>query len=344
MSLSKDFRELKDTISSALVGTTRAAGQISNEDLAFHRSSNPSIATLLDRQNARLLKLARELTKAATRGTEVPAPQLRDAESVDENWKSIVDVFDNVLEKADACLDEFTGSIKRLSPGLEEQIQKVAPAQKKPEHGKFNHSQDMIKPQLLFEDVPNNNDETPFRPLLRSKPHATMPLEESLGLTDSSDESKQYDAHFYLSMQNVPPQLKHLIDVKLRCRHPYDLEIRTARYPPSTFVKADPIPYLSFDDTKATFVDTPEAVATMLADLQQAKEIAIDLEHHDEHSYTGMVSLMQISTRTKDWIVDTLKPWRKDLQVLNEVFTDPNILKVCCSYRILAISSKLIGI
>ena len=66
----------------------------------------------------------------------------------------------------------------------------------------------------------------------------------------------------------------------------------------------------------------------MLAELRTAKEIAIDLEHHDARSYIGLVSLMQISTREKDWIVDTLKPWRQDLQVLNEVFTDPKILKV----------------
>lgn len=75
-------------------------------------------------------------------------------------------------------------------------------------------------------------------------------------------------------------------------------------------------------------VDTLEDVHVMLEELKQAKEIAIDLEHHDEHSYIGIVSLMQISTREKDWIIDTLKPWRQDLAVLNEVFTDPKILKV----------------
>jgi exosome complex exonuclease RRP6 len=66
----------------------------------------------------------------------------------------------------------------------------------------------------------------------------------------------------------------------------------------------------------------------MLQELKAAKEIAVDLEHHDLHTYTGIVCLMQISTREKDWIVDTLKPWREKLQVLNEVFTDPKILKV----------------
>lgn len=68
----------------------------------------------------------------------------------------------------------------------------------------------------------------------------------------------------------------------------------------------------------------------MLQELKSTKEIAVDLEHHDEHSYIGLVSLMQISTRDKDWVVDTLKPWREELQILNEVFTDPSILKVSC--------------
>lgn len=71
----------------------------------------------------------------------------------------------------------------------------------------------------------------------------------------------------------------------------------------------------------------------MLRDLKIAREIAVDLEHHDVHSYVGLVSLMQISTREKDWIVDTLVPWREDLQVLNEVFTDPRIIKVSLYVR-----------
>jgi len=66
----------------------------------------------------------------------------------------------------------------------------------------------------------------------------------------------------------------------------------------------------------------------MLEELRNATEIAIDLEHHDIHSYIGIVSLMQISTRDHDWIVDTLKPWRRKLAILNEVFANPNILKV----------------
>jgi len=94
------------------------------------------------------------------------------------------------------------------------------------------------------------------------------------------------------------------------------------------YEQSEPQPYKPFETTTATFVDTPEALAMMLAELKTAKEIAIDIEHHDNRSYIGLVSLMQISTRDKDWIVDTLKPWRRRLECLNEVFADPSIIKV----------------
>ena len=66
----------------------------------------------------------------------------------------------------------------------------------------------------------------------------------------------------------------------------------------------------------------------MVQELKKATEIAVDLEHHDARTYTGIVCLMQISTRNKDWIIDTLRPWREELQILNQVFTDPKIVKL----------------
>lgn len=99
-------------------------------------------------------------------------------------------------------------------------------------------------------------------------------------------------------------------------------------YPKSVYQKAEPIMYQPVESTQATWVDTYEGVLEMLEELKKAKEIAVDLEHHDYRTYVGLVSLMQVSTRDKDWIVDTLKPWRHKLEVLNEVFADPSIVKV----------------
>lgn len=113
-----------------------------------------------------------------------------------------------------------------------------------------------------------------------------------------------------------------------RYNHPYEVEIQEMEYPDRVYQRAEPILYSPINEAEATWVDTYEGVLDMLVELKEAKEIAIDLEHHDYRTYVGLTCLMQISTRSKDWIVDTLKPWRHRLEVLNEVFADPSIVKV----------------
>uniref|UniRef100_S4R5X1 3'-5' exonuclease domain-containing protein n=1 Tax=Petromyzon marinus TaxID=7757 RepID=S4R5X1_PETMA len=49
--------------------------------------------------------------------------------------------------------------------------------------------------------------------------------------------------------------------------------------------------------------------------------------HHSYRSFLGITCLMQISTRKEDFIIDTLM-LRDDLHILNEAFTNPNIVKV----------------
>ena len=85
-------------------------------------------------------------------------------------------------------------------------------------------------------------------------------------------------------------------------------------------------PPKAFEDTPFTWVATPEDLAQLLPKLQQAPEIAVDLEHHSYRSYYGFVCLMQISTREEDFIIDALA-LREELEDLNEIFVDPTIVK-----------------
>jgi exosome complex exonuclease RRP6 len=221
--------------------------------------------------------------------------------------------------------------------------------------GNAFRNQNLLKPQLAFDVKPDNNDNSPWKPLLTTKPHAIQPLEESLNTFTNEFDQIQYDYSTFLPLLLLPPTpstpeglsksqrdrfRKHMKKFKtvgstigetdnlFRYRHPYETEILHLIYPEAVYKKADPVPYLPVDTTSAVFVDTLEGVLEMLEELKTATEIAVDLEHHDTRSYVGLVSLMQISTRNKDWIVDTLKPWRQNLQVLNEVFADPKIVKV----------------
>ena len=122
MDQSQDFKSLQEQVQSALIATTRTAGQISSEDLGFQRSLNPEVGTALDEQNQRLLALSTSLLKSAASISELRAPVLEDADDVENNWRSVVDVIDSLLEKTDTCLDEYTGMIKRREQPNSDQV------------------------------------------------------------------------------------------------------------------------------------------------------------------------------------------------------------------------------
>lgn len=195
----EEFVPFQERVTSKLVQTTRTVGQLAAEDLNFHRTSSAEIADSLDEQSARLLSLTSSLLKVATAGTDVRAPALHNEESIEDNWRGVVDVIDSLLEKADACLDEFTGVIKKLSPSQQEQDAAIG---KKQAPSKFPSIYDygpskIPKPQLQFDRAPDNTDVSPFRPLLKSKPHAIVPLEESLQLVDSGTQPPLYVYPFF---------------------------------------------------------------------------------------------------------------------------------------------------
>lgn len=354
MDPSQDFKSLQDKIQASLVSTTKAVQRIANEDLGFQRTVNPSTGDRLEEQSTRLLSLSNDLLKSAAVATgQKTVGDLEDAEDVDIQWRSIVDVIDGLLEKADICLDEYTGLVKRKSDFPE-----TGPQQKKAKTNErldFNFRRaNIIKPQNAFEKQVDNFAAGPWKPLLTQKPHSVVPLEDSLSLEVDENSQKQYDYTFSLASiisnwagkplrelsrrasGRFPRKTGKLqkmgyiknTDSQFRFKHPYEKEVTNLKYPDTTYEIRDPIPYQPIDTTSATWVDTYEGVLEMLEELKGATEIAIDLEHHDYRSYHGLLSLMQISTREKDWIVDTLRPWRHRLEVLNEVFADPKILKV----------------
>ncbi|KAK1705060.1 exonuclease [Colletotrichum lupini] len=298
MASPQDFKSLQDKIQAALVATVKSVNRVSAEDLPFQRAVNPSVGDDLDAKTTRILELSTTLLKSAAEVCGLNAPDLEDPDDVDMRWRSIVDVVDSVLEKADTSIDEYTGALKRKDAPATD----AAPQSKKPKTaGGVVRSANITKPQLHFDQPVDNSAQ--WKPLITEKPHATVPLEKSLITSETEEGFVQY-------------------------KHPYEAEILEAKYPDRVYEQAEPIPWQPVEGTEAIYVDTYEGVLKMLKDLKKAKEIAVDLEHHDFRTYVGLTSLMQISTREQDWIVDTLKPWRQQLQVLNEVFADPSIIKV----------------
>lgn len=153
---------------------------------------------------------------------------------------------------------------------------------------------------MKFKDAINNSNSTPFQRKIKYKPHAQMPLDENIVFEDGVEKSLE---------------------------HPYIYEINHLKHSQSMYEIKEPIPYSPLEDSTATWVDTESGLEEMMKALEDAEEIAVDLEHHNYRSFQGFTCLMQLSTRKRDFIIDTLE-LRDKLWRLNEYFADPNILKV----------------
>lgn len=65
----------------------------------------------------------------------------------------------------------------------------------------------------------------------------------------------------------------------------------------------------------------------MVVSLKGSTEIAVDLEHNSLRTYKGLVCLIQLSSRSQDWVIDALA-LRDEMGLLRGVMEDPKIVKV----------------
>lgn len=75
------------------------------------------------------------------------------------------------------------------------------------------------------------------------------------------------------------------------------------------------------------WVDTEGKLQELAEKLEASTEFAVDLEHHSYRSYLGFTCLMQVSTRTEDFLIDALE-LRHAMPLLATAFSDPKIVKV----------------
>lgn len=197
-----------------------------------------------------------------------------------------------------AFWDDFESNIDTIYEKVDIALEKHDPNLQIKSHGSILSSKSIRKPQIDFDDKVDNSEAKPFRPKLRSKPFSIRLLEDLL-VTDPIGRFEQ----------------------------PYQHEIMAQKYPDWIFEERTPSEPHDWDSRPATFVTTTDQLMTMISTLKASSSIAVDLEHHDLRSYYGLTCLMQISDRNQDWLVDVLA-LRSEVGSLNEVFANPNIIKV----------------
>ncbi|CAK9438419.1 uncharacterized protein LODBEIA_P26430 [Lodderomyces beijingensis] len=293
-----------------LMPVIRAASSLAAQDVKFHKSVDASVGKEIDQRSEELLSIVNGLLRC-TSSSDNRVERLKFGEdniASDSAWNPIGNIIDSIFEKIDYTIDQRDRSLSNSGQPQKQYLEDGLHGSKGQDDEKNGR---IAKPQLLFKTPVDNSEQEPFKPKLTSKPNALQSLESVSKLVNPAPVYED-------TVEIVEPAFYP---------HPYQFEIDQQPYPAAVLEKAEPIPPTDWATTQAIWVDTVEALDIMIEELERSEAIAVDLEHHDYRSYYGLVCLMQISNREKDWVIDTLA-LRDELSKLNVVFTNSNIVKV----------------
>lgn len=318
----KDQNDPLKDLAPKLAGLIRLSSALNGKDINFYKSIDKNIKEGANHATNELADLINRVVRSAiTISTDLdPAEfQIKTGDENDaKNMKVIGNVLDSLSESTELSLagykraKEQPGSVQESARGsqgdgftyLEDGDASIDAAVP----GKDGSGPLIKKPQVAFNPPIDNSEKHPFLPHIDSKPHAQIPFAETMKLVPATEE--------------VPEHYNN----------PYSYEIMHSKYPEWIF-KPIKHPYTSVPwkgSPVPKWIDRPEQLDDLIAELCQCKVIGVDLEHHDYRTYYGLTSLMQITTDSgHDYLVDPLSPsLLPHLHRLNAAFADPNIIKV----------------
>uniref|UniRef100_A0A8I6AK66 Exosome complex component 10 n=1 Tax=Rattus norvegicus TaxID=10116 RepID=A0A8I6AK66_RAT len=323
----------------SVVAVTKASGGLPQvgDEYDFYRSF-PAFQAFCETQGDRLLQcMSRVMQYHGCRSNIKDRSKVTELE---DKFDLLVDTNDVILERVGILLDEASGVNKHQQPVLPAglQVPKTIVSswnRKAGEYGKkakaetfrLLHAKNILRPQLRFREKIDNSN-TPFLPKIFVKPNARKPLPQAL-----SKERRERPQDRPEDL-DVPPALADFIHQQRAQQveqdvfaHPYQYELDHFTPPPSVLQRPQPQLYRPVEETPCHVVSSLDELVELNEKLLGCQEFAVDLEHHSYRSFLGLTCLMQISTRTEDFIVDTLE-LRSDMYILNESLTDPAIVKV----------------
>lgn len=272
----------------------------------------PTYGRVIDEQSHRILGLISHVLKWQNVKGNIQRRQ------PDEQFEMLLECNDVMFERLQSNLDELAGIKKNPQTiVVESRLNTISPLAtpgkgagswnlKKNESSptiaaRLITAKNIARPQVKFQIPVDNGAEAPFVPKLKDKPNSLKPL----AVLPEYDEAG-----------NVVSYL-----------HPYEYELMKFEVPNSLLKMRKPEKPKEVAKTELMYVDTPLKLKRALEELRQASELAIDVEHHSYRTFLGFTCLVQISTRTKDYIFDALE-LREEMHILNEVLTNPKIVKI----------------
>ncbi|KAH8243887.1 hypothetical protein KR032_011130, partial [Drosophila birchii] len=305
-----------------VVAATRAANAFPQGTARSLYLSYPGFARVMDNLSQRVVGLIGNVLHAKDVKGDVRKRQL------DEQFELVQECNDMLFERITTNLDIKSGLrrnpqqvveaqvdvMSSNSPSAEASTGSPSQALETPKAGSWNKTpqrnmvsarlftaKNIVRPQMQFKEPVDNSAQNPFCPRLKEKPNSLKPLALLA----------EYD-----DVGNIQSYL-----------HPYEFELLKFEPPAEQLQKQKPLLPSLMADTELMLVDTVEKLKVALEELRQAPQIAIDVEHHSYRTFMGITCLVQMSTRSRDYIFDTLT-LRDEMHMLNLVLTDPKKLKI----------------
>ncbi|XP_026425401.1 protein RRP6-like 2 [Papaver somniferum] len=247
-------------------------------------------------------------------------------DGLDECNDWLTDVTDDIYERFDVSIDEFKSlrnkeeEMGRKIISSDDGFQLVCRRNKKGGGGGFigneeESSKNLSSPSLSVKVASKDKKTTGAKPKVPFHiPTVKRPQDE-----------------YNIIVNNINQPFEHVWLTRSEdgCTFIHPLEnLSVLDFVDKNIGDTEPEKPLPLESTPFTLIEDVKQLKELSKKLRDVNEFAVDLEHNQYRSFQGMTCLIQISTRTEDFIVDTLKLRVHVGPYLREVFKDPSKKKV----------------
>ncbi|XP_062504252.1 exosome complex component 10-like isoform X2 [Corticium candelabrum] len=316
-----DVQQYCRTLLQCVSDTTRCSNGLpaAGDDHDFY-STIDGFQAFTQHHTGKILKMLTLLSKHE--GLPFSRWSAKDIE-VDELTDWLVEVNDQMIDRLSCCLDELSGVAPTREPVIKQSTShtKTHTASwnrdsREKRHIRVMHARNITRPQLKFKDTIDNSN-TPFIHRLTHRPN-------SVARDQEEGKDAFIDQFVRQAREAGGGESTRIYESTI---HPYEHEIRAFRPSERELQPVEITAYSSMEETRLTVVNTLDQLSDLNSILLKEREIAVDLEHHAYRTFQGITCLMQISTRSADYLIDVLE-LRSHINLLLNVFTNPAIVKV----------------
>eukprot|EP01018_Ginkgo_biloba_P024118 Gb_34925 [translate_table: standard] len=250
-------------------------------------------------------------------------------EDPDDAYDLLVNMQDDIFERVDISMDEFKRATKEQENGkpgsmidIESGFQLVYGNRKKGNNKMIHKAEAPGSKMVSKVEAPDVK--------MASRDKKTTGGRSRVPFHIPSIPRPQDRFSIFVDNSNVP--FKHLglrkTEDGSKFIHPLQEVLNKLEFADKQSTAPEPLDPSPWESTPFKFIERVQDLKDMARKLQSAGEIAVDLEHNQYRSFQGLTCLMQISTRSEDFVVDTLILHNHIGPYLGRIFADPAIKKV----------------